>query len=478
MGHKDLFRDQAYMENNYNLAYWLLLPGGLVVTLLMALLTLYLRAVLSQRERMERMVSERTAELREHEQHLEKLISDRTESLSWKSAFLEALTNASVDGILVVDTEGKRIFQNQRTLELWRIPQDAADDEEAWVRHVLNAVKDPGPVQPDRRAPVCSPRRKHPRRSGTRRRHRARKVFLSRLRQRRQTVREGPDVPRHHGTETRRRGPKKERGYITVCLLGVSCGHFTRYRRQGDELDEWGDDGDHRLFDGGGQRPRTPEQHTCPMRNSPASTNASIGEIKKGKVGVADTKWVHKDGRILRCSYKCSGDRPGEPSAGIVFTTVDLTERKKAEEALRESEERYRIAIDNSNDGIALAREGKNHFVNRRFLEIFGYNREKEALEDESLAVVHPDDIERVRCMVRKRTAGEQAPDRYEFKGIKRNGATVDVEVTVAPVTYRGDEVSLIYFMILPSTKWLRRPCANRRTSSGIWPKNRLSVSI
>lgn len=63
--------------------------------------------------------------------------------------------------------------------------------------------------------------------------------------------------------------------------------------------------------------------------------------------------------------------------------------RVQTEEALRESEELYRVAIENSNDGIALSKEGRRLFVNRRFLEIFGYSRE-EALSMEKLCAGAP----------------------------------------------------------------------------------------
>jgi diguanylate cyclase (GGDEF)-like protein/PAS domain S-box-containing protein len=67
------------------------------------------------------------------------------EALRWKTAFLEALLDASSDGILVIDGQGKSILQNQRTVDLWKIPKEIADrrDDEAQARHVLSVVKDP-----------------------------------------------------------------------------------------------------------------------------------------------------------------------------------------------------------------------------------------------------------------------------------------------------------------------------------------------
>jgi PAS domain S-box-containing protein len=50
------------------------------------------------------------------------------EALRWNSAFFEALVHSSFDGILVVDSEGRKILQNQRTVELWEIPPAIATD--------------------------------------------------------------------------------------------------------------------------------------------------------------------------------------------------------------------------------------------------------------------------------------------------------------------------------------------------------------
>ena len=101
----------AYMEEYLNLGYWLVVPAGLIISLFLALLLLYAMTVRSQRTRMEGIVTERTAELRRHEQHLEELVRERTETLSRKTAFLEALVNCSPDGIMFVDSHRNRLLQ-------------------------------------------------------------------------------------------------------------------------------------------------------------------------------------------------------------------------------------------------------------------------------------------------------------------------------------------------------------------------------
>ncbi len=50
------------------------------------------------------------------------------EELSWKSAFMDALANSAMDGIIVVDSQGRKILQNQRAADIFQIPRHIADD--------------------------------------------------------------------------------------------------------------------------------------------------------------------------------------------------------------------------------------------------------------------------------------------------------------------------------------------------------------
>ena len=67
------------------------------------------------------------------------------EELRWKTAFLEAQVNSSIDGILVVDEHGKKTLQNQRLADLWKMPQPIADDKDDKKQRqwVAEATRDP-----------------------------------------------------------------------------------------------------------------------------------------------------------------------------------------------------------------------------------------------------------------------------------------------------------------------------------------------
>ena len=103
-------------------------------------------------------------------------------------------------------------------------------------------------------------------------------------------------------------------------------------------------------------------------------------------------------------------------------TMLDVTKRKKAEEALLESEERYRVAIESSNDGILILRGDILQYVNKQYIEMFGFDGTREAIGKSMLATIHPDDVEMVSDIINKRQRGEPVPSRYEFKGITKKG--------------------------------------------------------
>ncbi len=68
------------------------------------------------------------------------------ENLRWKTALLEAQLNTSIDGILVVDENNKRIITNKRLIEFWNIPQYILEDEDdaALLNYAASIVKYPG----------------------------------------------------------------------------------------------------------------------------------------------------------------------------------------------------------------------------------------------------------------------------------------------------------------------------------------------
>jgi PAS domain S-box-containing protein len=76
--------------------------------------------------------------------------------------------------------------------------------------------------------------------------------------------------------------------------------------------------------------------------------------IKQQGTGSIETRWRRKDGQVIDVFLSSTPVDPLDLDAGVVFTALDMTHRKEAEKALRESEERYRTLVENIDLGITL----------------------------------------------------------------------------------------------------------------------------
>jgi diguanylate cyclase (GGDEF)-like protein/PAS domain S-box-containing protein len=115
-------------------------------------------------------------------------------------------------------------------------------------------------------------------------------------------------------------------------------------------------------------------------------------------------------------------------------TIIDITDRKRTENALRESEQRYRTLIERMREGLAqVDNDGVMQFVNDRFCEMVGYTREDlfGAHADE-LLMATPDDVAMMRSKSEVRKRG--ISDRYEVRMRRKDGVIIWVEIGGAPV--------------------------------------------
>jgi PAS domain S-box-containing protein len=194
------------------------------------------------------------------------------EELLWKTAFLEAQVDASPDGILVVDKQGQVIFRNQRLVDVLKVPQHILEhkDADALIQHGVSSAKYP-------------------------------EWFLGKIR------------------------------------------HLSAH---------------------------------------PNETSQDEIEFKDGRILDLHTSGaLGKDGKYY----------------GRIWTFRDITQRKRAETTLRESEERHRLLVENSHDLIAVIRlDGQFLYQSPRFKSILGYEND-ELLNTSALAMVHPDDLPTVK---------------------------------------------------------------------------------
>jgi PAS domain S-box-containing protein/putative nucleotidyltransferase with HDIG domain len=182
---------------------------------------------------------------------------------------------------------------------------------------------------------------------------------------------------------------------------------------------------------------------------------AAVEHLKTGKKYFVETKILTKTGEWRWIEIRgmvVKRDNNGRATRMLGIHS-DITERKEAEAKLIESEERYRTAIEHSNDGVGLAKDGNHIYVNKKLLEIFGYDKPEELVGKSTSLLVHPDSQEKAYEYDRKREAGKATRDQFEFKGVKKDGTEVFIETSVTKTVYQGEQVLFVFSRDITSRK-------------------------
>jgi diguanylate cyclase (GGDEF)-like protein/PAS domain S-box-containing protein len=149
-------------------------------------------------------------------------------------------------------------------------------------------------------------------------------------------------------------------------------------------------------------------------------------------------RWLLDEIRLFR-------DARGQPTE-LIGVWIDITERKVADAALKESQERYRVLVEGSPVGIAVHRRGRLVYVNPAAIRMVGARGADELVDKPILELVHPDHREAV--MQRVRDALERGIDEplAEEKFLRLDGRTIDVETQGTVLFYDGEPAVQVSF--------------------------------
>ena len=112
--------------------------------------------------------------------------------------------------------------------------------------------------------------------------------------------------------------------------------------------------------------------------------------------GSVETRFRKKDGTIINVLLSSTPINQSNLSAGVTFTALDITDRKRSERELAESELRYRHIVEDQTEFICrFIPDGTHIFVNEAYCQYFGLNRE-EVIGSQFRPAIHPDDQKRV----------------------------------------------------------------------------------
>ncbi len=135
----------------------------------------------------------------------------------------------------------------------------------------------------------------------------------------------------------------------------------------------------------------------------------------------------------------------GDKTPAVLGVAIDITDSKRAEEVLRESEEQFRALVESAPDAIFILVEARFAYANDAAIRLYGAASKEELLGHDIAERVHPD--YRARVMERIRSVnkeGKPAP-LMEQKHVKLDGALIYVEAHSAPIRYQKSQGILVF---------------------------------
>ncbi len=177
-----------------------------------------------------------------------------------------------------------------------------------------------------------------------------------------------------------------------------------------------------------------------------------------------------KDGTTFPAELTTSvfKDRDGRERTSIIIR--DITERKRAEEALRESDAKYRTLVEQSLEGIAIAQgPPRLVFANPAMAKILGYTPDEltSLSPKETEGLVHPEDRAVFFSRFKDLLQGKPAAPRYEVRGIRKEGEVVWVEVSANRIEYQGQPAVQATFVDITERKRTENALGQQHSTLG-----------
>ncbi len=175
-----------------------------------------------------------------------------------------------------------------------------------------------------------------------------------------------------------------------------------------------------------------------------ATVRENIARRLAGEAGMKYTfRGVTKTGEV-RWFEVFGGTTVYDGSPAVIGTLIDVTGHREMRLALEESEQKYRSFVDNTASGVVVAQDGRIRYANPMMTEHLG--REPDGSDAMSFEhYVHPDDLEFVAVMHRRRLAGEDVPENYVIRVIDKSGNVRMMAMNVSVITWEGRPATLSF---------------------------------
>ena len=182
-----------------------------------------------------------------------------------------------------------------------------------------------------------------------------------------------------------------------------------------------------------------PRQATAPIRRAGPSAEEFLGQhLRSFRAASGVPLAVLSGGHWFQFAERRTRE------GGTVVVASDITELKRAEAAVRDSEERFRLLVEASALGIMVSENTQILFANRRLAEMLGYATSEEFIAmGSSDAFKAPHEVERLRGYRASRRRGDPVPTCYEYQALRGDGTLMWVENQAAYINWCGRPATL-----------------------------------
>ncbi|MFO7890359.1 MAG: PAS domain S-box protein [bacterium] len=147
---------------------------------------------------------------------------------------------------------------------------------------------------------------------------------------------------------------------------------------------------------------------------------------------------IRKDGEKRHVEISSTIVKDSQNRKKTIAQILDITDRKRAEKGLRESEAKYRSLIENSNDAIYLLYNRKFEIINKKFEELLGVTyKDVQKPDFDFMDLVKPEDHPLIKKRMDKVSRGENVVSRYQFTAVRPDGRELILEASVSYIPYK-----------------------------------------